>query len=307
MPGKNIILPDNYFEDEDKKQEDFGNLFLEKKTVRVNRKSRMSDYFKDFFTKRKKVALVLSGGAARGLAHIGVIKVLEREGIIPDLIVGTSMGSIVGAIYAMDADCSSFDKYLDYELRDLVALNDFSLKSGGLIKGNRVIYILSKVLGRPLTFDELKIPLKVNSADIVTGKEVVFDKGNVIDAVRASISIPLIFAPVIRDDSLLVDGGMVQPAGCHLVPKKFDVIILSDVNHYFNKIPKHSGMGNVFEQVMILIHKSLINNPYEKKTVTIRPNLEGMGLSQFHRTKEFINRGEEAAQKKIRTIKKRVK
>jgi NTE family protein len=300
---RNIHLPDDYFDEKTPKEEEF---FLEKKTIETRKNSRVASYFKDFFKKKKKIALVLSGGAARGLAHIGVIKVLEKNGIFPDLIVGTSMGSLVGAVYAMDQDISLFDKYLNYELKDLVQLNDFSIGAGGLIKGQKVIYILSKILGRPRTFDELKIPLIINAVDIKTGKEFVFEKGNVIDAVRSSISIPMIFSPVKLGNRLLVDGGVVNPAATSLVPDNYHTVILSDVNCYANKLSNKPNIRNIFEQFMILYHQNLMKIKCPEKTILIEPNLSGLSLSSFGKMKEFIHRGEKAAEKEIKKIKKRL-
>ncbi|MFP4401588.1 MAG: patatin-like phospholipase family protein, partial [Candidatus Woesearchaeota archaeon] len=247
--------------------------FMKKKTVEVRKNSSVAPYFKEYFRKKKKTALVLSGGAARGLAHIGVIKVLESEGIIPDLIVGTSMGSIIGAMYAMSGDSSVFDKYLNYELKDLISMGDFGFKSGGFLKGTKVSYILSKIFGAPFSFEELKIPLIVNAVDIRSGKEVVFDSGNLIHAVRSSISIPLVFAPVKHGDMLLIDDGMLNPAGTSLVPANFNAIILSDVNYYLNDLKIKPGLGEMFEQVMMLYHQNLLKVPKKPKTVLITPDL----------------------------------
>lgn len=158
-----------------------------------------------------KVGLALSGGGARGLAHIGVLKVLEREEIPIDFLAGTSMGGVIAAGYAAGLDAA----YLEQEAlrmsrwRSLLPLVDRSLPGLGLVKGERVRDYLVSHIGET-TFDQLRIPLALVAVDLLTGEEVVLRSGVVADAVRATISLPGVFAPFPLDGRLLVDGGVLN-------------------------------------------------------------------------------------------------
>lgn len=188
---------------------------------------------------KPKLGLVLSGGGARGIAHIGVIKVLEKEGIRPDFITGTSMGSIVGGLYAIGYDAKTLEKIareMDWEMmfsdripRKSIALEEkedvdkyivsFPLKEGrvtlplGLIGGHNISNILSN-LTLPVhhisDFRELPIPFLCITTDIETGEAVVQEKGYLADAIRASMAVPSVFTPIEIDGRLLVDGGVVR-------------------------------------------------------------------------------------------------
>ena len=159
---------------------------------------------------RRRLGLTLSGGAERGIAHLGVLSVLEREGIVPDFVSGTSAGAAVGAIY-----CAGWSTQ---QMLQLVAgLNWGKLgqpnwrldRAMGFLDGTRFEKLMREVLG-DLTFDDLEIPLTVVTADLVTGEEVRISRGPLAPAVRASCSIPAIFTPVEYGDRLLVDGGIVN-------------------------------------------------------------------------------------------------
>lgn len=165
------------------------------------------------FRRRRKTALVLSSGAARGLAHIGVIKALKEENIRIDLIVGSSIGALVGACYAKDSDISEFEKVvLKTDWKRMLGLADFNLAimSKGLIHGEKVTKLMKGIFG-DITFSDLKIPLVVVATDADTGEEVIIQDGSVVEAVRASISMPAIFVPIRLRNRFLVDGGIVNP------------------------------------------------------------------------------------------------
>ncbi len=151
------------------------------------------------------MGLVLSGGGARGFAHIGVLRVLEREGARYDVIAGTSMGAIIGALYAAGHSTEDIEKIAaNTSWRDVV---DLSLRTG-LMKGDRLHELLEAHL--PQTFEELEIPFAVISTDIESGEEVVHTEGDLITAVRASAGFPGAFEPVYMDGRTLVDGGIVN-------------------------------------------------------------------------------------------------
>jgi NTE family protein len=157
-----------------------------------------------------KIGFALGGGAARGLSHIGVLKVLDEHGIFPDIIAGTSIGAIVGALYAGGYKPSEIEQIvLGLDWKKLVRLVDMTLPLRGLLKGKRVITLLRSVLG-DLTFPQLRCDFACVATDIINGEQVVLRSGSLIDAVRASISIPGIFAPVAIKGRYLVDGSLVN-------------------------------------------------------------------------------------------------
>ena len=157
------------------------------------------------------IGLALSGGGARGLAHIGVLKVLEREGVPISHLAGTSMGGIVGAIYAagLSPEAIEAEALRMSRPRQLMTLVDRSLLRRGLLSGQKVTAFLAQWLDG-LTFDDLRLPLALVAADLNGRQKVVFREGAVLDAVRATMALPGLFPPVERGDQLLVDGGIVD-------------------------------------------------------------------------------------------------
>lgn len=156
-----------------------------------------------------KIGLVLGGGGARGLAHIGVLKVFEREGIAIDVLAGTSMGGLIGALYAagMPPQEIEAEALRRGTAKEIIRLLDLNISLRGLLKGTRILNQLADTLGPDLTFQDLKIPLAVMAVDLRTGREVMLAEGKVVDAIRATISVPGIFQPVELEPYLLVDGG----------------------------------------------------------------------------------------------------
>ena len=158
----------------------------------------------------KKIGLVLSGGGAKGLAHVGAIKVLEANGIIPDIIVGTSMGSTVGGLYACGMPISKIEsEFLKFKITDLFDLNVFNITKQGLIAGKKFIKLIDKH-SKNAMIEDAKIKYACVACDLKTGKPYIFDKGKLSVATRTSSSIPGIFAPLKKDDMLLVDGGVIN-------------------------------------------------------------------------------------------------
>ena len=158
------------------------------------------------------VGLALGGGGARGLAHIGVLRVIEREKIPVHFIAGTSMGGIIGAAYAAGVPIETIAE-VGLQIRkrlEQFRLLDVKLTGRGLIKGTRLYRQLASLLGEELVFADLKIPLALMAVDILTGREVVLRDGRVVDAIRATMSVPVVFEPVPRDEFLLVDGGILN-------------------------------------------------------------------------------------------------
>jgi len=158
----------------------------------------------------KKIGYALGGGAARGLSHIGVLKALEEHSIFPDIVTGTSIGALIGALYAGGIKIGDIEQLaLRLDFKRLVLLADMTLPLSGLIGGKRVISLLKSILG-DLTFSHLKYDFACVATDIKTGEQVVIHDGSLIEAVRASISLPGIFTPVCIKGRYLVDGGLVN-------------------------------------------------------------------------------------------------
>jgi NTE family protein len=161
--------------------------------------------------RRPGIGLALSGGGARGLAHIGVLKVFDRENIPIDFLAGTSAGGLVGSLYAVGHSPEEIENdVLDLTApRQLVTLVDRVLPRRGLLKGSKVLEYLNQWLGDK-TFEQLDIPFAVVAVDLNTGTRVMINEGKLVDAVRATIAFPGVFAPIRKGDQLLVDGGLLD-------------------------------------------------------------------------------------------------
>jgi NTE family protein len=162
------------------------------------------------FAREGRIGYALGGGAARGLFHIGVLGVLEEHGIYPDVIAGTSMGAIIGALYASGLSAGELKKMaIDLDWKQIIRMTDIALPFNGLIQGKKITALLRSIL-KDKDFDQMKKEFACVATDLTTGEEVVMDHGSLIEAVRASISIPLIFTPVKAGGRFLVDGGLVN-------------------------------------------------------------------------------------------------
>jgi NTE family protein len=169
--------------------------------------------------KAPKIGLALSGGAARGLAHIGVLKALEEESIPIDMIAGASAGAVIGAGYAKERKANVLEEIaLGVDWKKLARLVDLNLILlwKGFVQGQKVTSFLSSVIG-DVKFKDLEIPFAVVAADVESMEEVIINEGSVIEAVRASISMPVIFTPVKWGDRFLIDGGVINPMPVNVV------------------------------------------------------------------------------------------
>jgi NTE family protein len=158
----------------------------------------------------KRISLVLGSGGARGLAHIGVIRCLEDHGFEISYIAGSSMGALIGGIYA----AGKLDTYADWvcelQRRDIVRLLDWSFKRGAILSGDRIISVLQKLIGQH-DIEDLEIGFTAVATEIRDHREVWLNRGPLFDAIQASIAMPLVFAPVKRGKMMLVDGGLINP------------------------------------------------------------------------------------------------
>jgi NTE family protein len=261
-----------------------------------------------------KVGLALGGGSARGLAHIGVLEVLEREGIPIDLIAGTSAGALVGALYAREQDALLIKKQaLALDWVAITSLVDFTLPKNGFISGRRITNLLRRFLG-DLEFKDLTMPLECVATDIISGDEVVMKEGSILEAVRASISIPIVFSVTKKDNRYLVDGGLVNP-----VPVKIakamgaDFVIAVDVTpdkaereaflHKSINI-KEPSLIQVFIQSIYIATYYTAQQDIRGADEVIHPQLAHISAGEFHRNRELILEGELAAVDSVARIKR---
>ncbi len=260
----------------------------------------------------KKVGLVLSGGGARGLAHIGVIDVLHKEGIPIDMIAGTSAGAIVGAIYARDRDITVIKKEAqEVNWKSLAHLIDPSLFNSGLIRGRKIMDWLASYVGGDIEFSDLKMPFACVATDIDTGEEVVMDSGSVPEALRASISLPGIFTVVKREGRYLVDGGLTTPVPVSMVRwMGADFVIAVNVTpDFIGRMVREDKEPNIFQvmlQSLSITTCAVARLSLEGADVVIEPDLAHIGTGDFQKAPELILRGEQAARSAIPEIKRKL-
>jgi NTE family protein len=240
-----------------------------------------------------KIGLALSGGAARGIAHIGVLQYLEERGVKPCCIAGTSAGSIVGALYCSGKSVEELTHIASVmSWKDLIRI---AIPRKGLIKSSLLHKSLEEYLG-DITFEELKIPLLINAVDLLEGEEVLFEEGPVIDAVTASCAIPGIFSPVRFNKRLLVDGGLLDNVpSAHMRKKNVDYVIAVNVTA---QRPLKKEPENIFEVLVqsyyILLHQRDIPS-YKHADILIEPNLGDYSFWDTGKSKQLIREGYKAA------------
>ena len=179
---------------------------------------------------RQKVALVLSGGGARGIAHIGVIEELEKRGYEITSVAGTSMGALVGGVYAA-GEMNIFKDWITiFDQFMLISLMDFSFSKNGILKGNKVLKELHNLVPN-IDIEKCKIPYSAIATDLKTRREIVFNSGKLYDAIRASISLPPLFQPYELNDMILIDGGTTNHLPLNRVKRtEGDILVAIDVS-----------------------------------------------------------------------------
>lgn len=183
-----------------------------------------------FFKKNMKIGLALGGGAAKGLAHIGVLRLFDEIGLKPDIITGTSMGAIIGAMYSAGRTPDEIEGIAEgIDRKQAMKLFSVSLNGAGLIDGRKITQLLSTVI-RTENIEDLPVPFGCTACSITDGREINFTKGNIIESLRSSISIPGIFSPVEKNGHALVDGGLVNPVPVDLARELgADIVIAVNV------------------------------------------------------------------------------
>lgn len=283
-----------------------------------------------------KVGLALGGGGARGLAHIGVLKVLKKENIPIDFITGTSIGAIIGAVYALTKDISAIEKitekyskisefnidlsFSEKERKDkpffLKKMSDF-LKKGYMLNleltkkyindGEGLRKIIEELVNNK-TFEDTQIPFAVTAADLVKGEKIIIRRGKLFDALLASASIPGMFPPLILDKKILVDGGIVDVVSIEAAQSLgANFVIAVSVSQ---TIKKRDEFNNVVE---ILFRSDSITSSELRKLqlsfadVVITPKVGRFHWSDFSKAEQCVGEGEIAAQNNILELKKKLK
>jgi len=255
-----------------------------------------------FNLKPKKVALVLGGGGARGLSHIGIMKVLEREDIKIDLVVGTSMGSVVGAAYSLGIDSTVMEKRATTV--SWTDLFDPTMPKLGLIEGVKMEQVIADLLENK-TFLDVKIPLAIVATDIEKAEAVTYTSGPLIKLTRASCSWPGIFSPVRHDNRLLVDGGVIHSVPVALAKNLgADFIIACDVGFCVTKDKEITTLLRLLLQSFQIMGEEL--NTYQSRgaDIIIEPELGDMDQIAFDKSSDIIHKGQEAAEKALPALRK---
>nr|WP_315197935.1 patatin-like phospholipase family protein [uncultured Flavobacterium sp.] len=274
--------------------------------------------------KRPKIGLVLSGGGAKGFAHIGVLNVLEDAGIKIDYIGGTSMGAVIGGLYAMGYNAKQIDSIIDvtnfsnvindfiprssknfYEKRNdelyalILPFNKFSIGTPeALSKGMYNFNLLSRLtfpVRHVRDFNELPIPFLCVGTNIALGEQVVFDKGILAQAITGSSSLPSIFAPVIIDNNLIIDGGVINNYPIDEVRKMgADIIIGVDVQSGLLSKDELRSASKVFFQITNLQMVERMKTNANLTEIYIKPDVKNYGVVSFEKASEIIKKGEDA-------------
>ncbi|MBN1781840.1 patatin-like phospholipase family protein [bacterium] len=242
----------------------------------------------------KTIGLALGGGGARGFCHIAFLKVFDELGLKPAIISGTSIGAIIGSFYAAGMSAADMEDLLEsVGLVELTKMMDFNIfRDSAILKGQGIEEFIEEHL--PVsTFEACRIPLKIVAADFWNRSEVIFESGDLIEAIRASMSLPGVFEPIRHGKRVLIDGGAVNPVPYDIISDSCEFCIAIDVSG--KRIPrKQDAVPNMFESVMstfeimqasILASKNEINPP----ELYIKPDLENVGILEFFKFKQIMN------------------
>ncbi|HNK17230.1 MAG TPA: patatin-like phospholipase family protein, partial [Piscinibacter sp.] len=242
--------------------------------------------------KPPRIGLALGGGAARGFAHIGVIQALEDGGIRPDLVVGTSAGSLVAALYASGLHSPELIRLAD--AMDEASITDWAFPGRGLIRGEALAkFVREHTGGRNI--EQMALPLGIVATDLDSGAPILFQRGDAGLAVRASSAVPAVFQPVKIGTREYVDGGLVSP-----VPVRFarqmgaEVVIAVDIS----AVPEGNATGDPLRmllQTFAIMGRSINQFELREADVVLRPRLPGVSGADFAARKRIIQAGREAA------------
>ncbi len=246
--------------------------------------------------KDPEIGLALGGGLARGLAHIGVLKVLQEAEIKVNYIAGTSMGSLVAALYACGLKLKLIERLAQRISRR--TWMDFTIPRMGLIAGEKLEQLLHMLTGRR-SFAELSLPLAVVAVDLISGERVVINEGSIARAVRASCAIPGIFSPVDIEGKLLVDGGVLERVPARTVREMgADLVIAVDVGSNVGNY-KINHIFDVMSKSLDIMAREIHRRQSHDADVIITPEVSDLGPFDFQCVEEAINRGEAAARQAL--------
>jgi len=255
-----------------------------------------------------KVGLVLGGGAVRGLAHLGVLKAFERHRIAVDRIAGTSMGGAVGGLYAAGVRPDTLEAFIQKTPK--YRLIDVGIRKRGLIAGNSIHAAVNELLRqqgkRSVRIEDLPIQFKAVSVDLMEGKQVVFDKGDLLTALRATTAFPGIFSPLLHEGMMLVDGGVLNNLPVEeLGRERGQLVIAVDVSREHEKKPPRNLIEVVYRSYSLMTaerrHSSL-----RLADVVIRPEVGHIPAFDFSKWQECIEAGEAAAERIIGELKRQM-
>ena len=253
----------------------------------------------DEFPKPCRIGLALGGGFARGLAHVGVLKVLDEEGITPDFVAGTSVGAVIGAAYCSGVSAKELE-----EIAAIVRFKDFArytISRFGLCTNDRMTGFLHKIL-KVKTFDKLRIPLAVTATDFLTGEAMVFTEGDLIDPVRASCAYPGVFLPVNVGGKLMVDGllGHGVPAQPLKQMGADRVAAIFFGAHWVKTTPRH--VLEVIGQCFSIAQANMSCLWQAHADLLIEPDVRAFGFDDFQKALSLVKAGEEAARQVVPTL-----
>ena len=252
---------------------------------------------------KPRIGLALGGGAAKGFAHIGVIKMLEASGIHPDVVSGTSAGSVVGALYASGMDAFRLQEQA-FAL-DESSIRDVRFFSGGLVEGRRLQDYVNELV-RQAPIEKMHIPFAAVATELETGERAIFVRGNTGQAVRASSSIPGVFEPVEISGKHFVDGGVVSPVPVDAARQLgADIVIAVDISARPDGSNPGSMVGIVGQSITIMGRK-LAEQELSRADVVIRPKVGQIGPTDFDQKNVAILEGERAALAAIPAIKAKI-
>jgi len=260
-----------------------------------------------------RIGLALGAGAARGWAHIGVLKVLQDEGIPIDMIAGSSMGALVGGIYAARPSVAHLKQYtIDLFPSKKMArkkIFDYGLPFQGVLKGRKAMQLVVTATD-DADFLDLQIPAFFVGVDILNGEEVLMESGSVSSAIRASISIPGIFQPYHYQGRWMVDGGILNPVPVdRLIQKGADRVIAVCVEKQSqagSKDDKPPGIMSVISKTMSIVHGRATGQFAEQADIVIYPDVQGIAWDDFHKGELLMQRGVDAAQERLEEIRQLV-
>ncbi|WP_100373312.1 patatin-like phospholipase family protein [Bacillus sp. FJAT-45037] len=253
---------------------------------------------------RPKIGLALGSGGARGFAHIGVIKALEKENIPIDYLAGSSMGSLVASLYGIGQSTEALERFAKLFKRKYYL--DFTVPKQGFIVGNRIKELI-RLLAKSKQLEEALIPVSVVATDLKKGERVVINTGPIAEAVRASISIPGIFVPEKRGEQILVDGGVIDRVPVSVVKEMgADLTIAVDVS-YFRQELEFTSIFDVIMQSMDIMAREGMKPKEVDSSFIIRPIVNHTSPLDFTSVDLLIKRGEEATYEQIPKIKETIR